>query len=64
MKDALLDAGGAASGMSAAGPLPEDLVPQPKAKDEDKDKEKEKPKDYKGHIFLDAGKGTFYHVEP
>jgi hypothetical protein len=60
--------GAAASGMSAAGPLPEDLLPKPKAKDEDKEKDKEKgetkPKDYKGHIFLAAGKGTYYHVEP
>jgi hypothetical protein len=56
--------GAAASGMSAAGPLPEDLVPKAKDAEKDKDKEKEKPKDYKGHIFLAAGKGTFYHVEP
>ena len=54
--------GAAASVMSAAEALPEDIAP--KAKDEDKDKEKEKPKDYKGHIFLGAGKDTYYHVEP
>ncbi len=50
--------------------LPDDIAPKAKVKDaekdveKDKEKEKEKPKDYKGLIYLGAGKDIYYHVEP